>query len=119
MTTASTTDVVLHVQQGHEAATAVVRQAGIDVGLVLANIVNAFNPSMIVVGGELSAAGDPFLAGIREAVYGHCPAHATRNLHINISSNWRKAAILGAAGMVVSKALEIRAAGEHASYADL
>jgi predicted NBD/HSP70 family sugar kinase len=35
---------------------------------VLADLVNCLNPSAVVLGGELGAAGEPFAAGIRESV---------------------------------------------------
>ncbi|MDP9181403.1 MAG: ROK family transcriptional regulator, partial [Actinomycetota bacterium] len=50
-------------------ALALVRDAGRRVGEVLAGLVNFFNPGRIVVAGGVAHAGNPLLAGIREAVY--------------------------------------------------
>jgi predicted NBD/HSP70 family sugar kinase len=46
----------------------VLAEAGRTVGRVLADLVNCLNPSAVVLGGELGAAGEPFAAGIRESV---------------------------------------------------
>ncbi|MEC3993185.1 ROK family transcriptional regulator [Actinacidiphila sp. DG2A-62] len=50
------------------AAARVLAEAGRTVGRVLADLVNCLNPSAVVLGGELGAAGEPFAAGIRESV---------------------------------------------------
>jgi len=50
------------------AAARVLSEAGRTVGRVLAGLVNCLNPSAVVLGGELGAAGEPFAAGIRESV---------------------------------------------------
>jgi glucokinase len=59
------------------------------------------NPSVIVVGGSLSKAGDQLLAGIREAVYGRSLPLATARLRIEQSRAKSDAAILGASRMVI------------------
>ncbi|MGO3510324.1 MAG: ROK family protein [Glutamicibacter arilaitensis] len=65
----SNTDVVALVNSGNIQAIHAVRQAGRDLGEVLAASVSLLNPSLIVVGGRISAAGEHLLAGIREVVY--------------------------------------------------
>ena len=62
-------DVVRLVRGGDAAAVQVVRQAGRDLGEVVATLVNLINPSAIVIGGSLADAGESLLAGIREVVY--------------------------------------------------
>lgn len=53
--------------------------AGATVGKVLAEIANFINPSAIVVGGELGAAGPAFMNGVRTAVARHAqPAIAAQ-----------------------------------------
>jgi predicted NBD/HSP70 family sugar kinase len=46
----------------------VISAAGRTLGRVLADMCNALNPEAIIVGGELSTAGEPLLAGIRESI---------------------------------------------------
>ncbi|GAB2845860.1 ROK family protein [Lentzea nigeriaca] len=93
-------DVVDLVQSGNVAAGLAVRQAGRDIGDVLARCVSMFNPSAIVVGGTLAAAGDALLAGVREAIYHRSLPLATGGLRIVRSRAGEDAGVLGAAAMV-------------------
>ncbi|UVJ40160.1 ROK family transcriptional regulator [Arthrobacter sp. CJ23] len=101
----SGSDVVDLAAQGNVNAIHALRQAGRDVGEVLAICVNMLNPSVIVVGGSLSRAGDQLLAGIREAVYGRSLPLATAKLRIEQSRATTDAAILGASRMVIEHVL--------------
>lgn len=101
----SGSDVVDLAAQGNVQAIHALRQAGRDVGEVLAICVNMLNPSVIVVGGSLSRAGDQLLAGIREAVYGRSLPLATAKLRIEQSRATTDAAILGASRMVIEHVL--------------
>ena len=56
------------VAAGDLGATRVVNDAGRAIGRVLADLCNALNPEAIIVGGELSEAGEPLLGGIRDAI---------------------------------------------------
>ena len=66
---AGSSDVVALVRAGHPAAITATRQAGREVGEVLATVVNMLNPSVIVIGGSVASAGEHLLAGVREVVY--------------------------------------------------
>jgi predicted NBD/HSP70 family sugar kinase len=46
----------------------VIVAAGRTLGRVLADMCNALNPDAIIIGGEVSTAGEPLLAGIRESI---------------------------------------------------
>ncbi|HEX2131886.1 MAG TPA: ROK family transcriptional regulator [Actinophytocola sp.] len=98
-------DVVALVHAGNLAAGQQVRQAGRDIGEVLAASVSMFNPSLIVVGGSLAAAGEMLLAGVREAIYRRSLPLATEHLRIVPSQAGANAGVLGAAAMVVRHAL--------------
>ena len=52
--------------EGDEAAREVLAEAGRKLGVGIANLVNAFNPEVVVVGGGASAAGDLLLDPARE-----------------------------------------------------
>ena len=78
-------DVVDLVRAGDPDAIDVVRQAGRDIGGVVATMVNVINPSVVVIGGQLSAAGEHLLAGIREVVYQRSLPLATEHLAIQTS----------------------------------
>ncbi|MCT2581632.1 ROK family transcriptional regulator [Actinophytocola gossypii] len=98
-------DVVALVHAGNLAAGQQVRQAGRDIGEVLAASVSLFNPSLIVVGGSLAQAGEMLLAGVREAIYRRSLPLATEHLRIVPSQAGANAGVLGAAAMVVRHAL--------------
>ncbi|MFI9814206.1 ROK family transcriptional regulator [Saccharothrix variisporea] len=101
----TTADVVRLVRAGSLEAGQVVRQAGRDIGEVLAACVSMFNPSLVVVGGLVAQAGEMLLAGVRESVYRRSLPLATENLRIVASKAGPEAGVLGAAAMVAKHAL--------------
>ncbi|NGY64768.1 ROK family transcriptional regulator [Lentzea sp. NEAU-D13] len=101
----STADVVNLVRAGNLEAGRVVRQAGRDIGEVLAGCVSMFNPSLVVIGGLLAEAGEMLLAGVRESIYRRSLPLATENLRIVASGAGETAGALGAAAMVVRHVL--------------
>ncbi|MGP3956517.1 ROK family protein [Nonomuraea sp. 3N208] len=100
-----TRDVVRLVRGGSIEAIKLVRESGREVGLVLASIVNFFNPTTIVIGGDLAEAGEHLLAGVREVVYGRSLPLATQRLDIRASSLGDRAGVRGAAMMVIEHVL--------------
>ncbi|WP_432938908.1 ROK family protein [Kribbella sp. CA-253562] len=101
----SSRDVVELVRSGNPVATQAVRQAGREIGSVLATCVSLLNPSVIVVGGSLSLAGDSLLAGIREAIYARSLPLATTELRVVASRTGPDAALHGAAALVLQHTL--------------
>ncbi|ONI77598.1 sugar kinase [Kribbella sp. ALI-6-A] len=101
----SSRDVVELVRSGNPVATRAVRQAGREIGSVLATCVSLLNPSVIVVGGSLSLAGDSLLAGIREAIYARSLPLATTELQVVASRTGPDAALHGAAALVLQHTL--------------
>lgn len=98
-------DVVDLVRGGDVEAVQAVRQAGRDIGDVLATCVNLVNPSVIIVGGSLVQAGEHLLAGIREVVYRRSLPLATEHLRIVPSVTGGRAGILGASALAVAHVL--------------
>lgn len=98
-------DVLEYALHGELRAIRALRQAGRDVGEVLATCVNLLNPSVIVIGGGMAAAGDQLLAGAKEVVYRRSPPLATSGLQIVASAAGGNAALLGAGLMVTGQVL--------------
>ncbi|MCP2636365.1 ROK family transcriptional regulator [Microbacterium sp. HD4P20] len=98
-------DVVQLVRAGNPAAISATRQAGREVGEVLATVVNMLNPSIIVIGGSVARAGEHLLAGVREVVYRRSIPLATQHLGIVQSQAGETSGVLGAAIMVVQHVL--------------
>lgn len=99
-------EVMALVQEGEPHAIAATRQAGRDIGAVLASVVDFFNPEVIVFGGTIADAGEDFLAGAREAVYRRSPPLATRDLTIAPSSALARAGVVGSAMMAIEHILD-------------
>ena len=83
-----------------------IREAGRQLGEVLAASVNAFNPAVIVIGGDLAEADEPLLAGVREIVYQRSVPLGTRSLRIVPSELGEQAGVIGAATMAIEHVLE-------------
>ena len=98
-------DVLRLVGAGNIQAVQALRQAGRDVGDVLATVVNLLNPSVIVLGGSLGQAGEHLMAGVREVVYRRSLPLATSHLRIALSMAGDQAAILGASQLVTQYVL--------------
>ncbi|GAB4084741.1 ROK family protein [Myceligenerans cantabricum] len=104
-TVETTQDIVDLVRTGDVAAGQAVRQAGRDIGSVLAASVSLLNPARIVVGGILAGAGEHLMAGIREVVYQRSLPLATRDLRITPSEAGAQAGVVGAATLVIEQYL--------------
>jgi predicted NBD/HSP70 family sugar kinase len=102
---ASSADVVRLVRGGSAPAAQLLRDAGRDIGEVLAAVVSLLNPSVIVLAGGLSLAGEHLLAGVREVVYRRSLPLATKHLRIVESLTGERAGVVGAAVLVLEHAL--------------
>ena len=105
ITAENSRDVVRHVRDGRPEAMRLVRQAGRELGGVLASAVNFFNPAVIVIGGDIAHADEHLLAGVREVVYRRSTALATRSIRIARSTLDDRAGVIGAAVMVIEAVL--------------
>ncbi|MFP7834159.1 ROK family protein [Marisediminicola sp. LYQ134] len=101
----SSLDVVQLVKRGNIDAIQAVRQAGRDMGEVLSACVSLINPSVIVIGGAMAAAGEHLIAGVREIVYTRSMPLATQHLQIVQSKAAENAAVLGASILAIHFAL--------------
>ncbi|MBK4349094.1 ROK family transcriptional regulator [Lacisediminihabitans sp. G11-30] len=107
-------DLVKLAEAGDVATIAALRQAGRDLGEVLATCVSLLNPSVIVLGGALSSAGDHVLAGAREVVYARSLPLATSQLTIaralsSTDASSDDAGVIGASMMVTQHVLSAAA----------
>jgi predicted NBD/HSP70 family sugar kinase len=102
---AGSREVVALVRAGQPEAVRHVRRAGRQLGVALAAAVNLFNPSVIVMGGDLAHAHEQLMAGVREVVYQRSTALATRHLQIVRSRLDDRAGVVGAAVTVIEHVL--------------
>jgi hypothetical protein len=75
------------------------------IGTTLATLVNAMNPSLVVVGGGVAQAGEILLAAMREALYRHSRSVATEDLSIVLAEMGKTASLVGGALAVVDQLL--------------
>ena len=101
----SASDVSKLAQAGDTTVINALRQAGRDIGSVLAMCVNLLNPSVIVLGGRLARAGDHVMAGVREVVYLRSTPLATSHLVISSSAAADMAGVRGASQLVIDHVL--------------
>ena len=66
---------------------------------------NFFNPSVIVIGGDLGEAHEQLLAGVREVIFERSLPLATRDLRTEPSRLGDRAGVVGAAIMVIEHVL--------------
>src|SRR5436190_1381223 len=88
-----------------------VGEAGRAVGAVLADLCNHVNPEAIVVGGDLSGAGEPLLAGIREAIDRRALPGAAQAVTVMAGELGERAEVLGALTLVIADTDRLRSRG--------
>ncbi len=99
-------DVVTLARSGNPVVLQAIRQAGRDLGEVVATCVNLLNPSVVVIGGSISRVGEQLLAGVREVVYQRSTPLATQHVTITQSKAGETGGVLGAAIMVIQHVLD-------------
>jgi len=96
-------DVMEAADHGDIVAVELLNRSGNLIGRMLATLVNFYNPSLVIIGGGVAAAGDMFLATIRQSVYRRSLPLATRDLRIVRSSNIETIGLRGAAFVVLDE----------------
>jgi predicted NBD/HSP70 family sugar kinase len=104
-------DLLELVAAGDPGARRVVHDAGLAVGRVLADLCNTLNPEAIIVGGELSAAGEPLLTGITQAVGRYALPAAAEAVAVKPGTLGDRAEVLGALALVIGDTERLRSAG--------
>ena len=97
-----TTRQMLELLEAGDAATErLVGDAGRAIGLAVANLCNIINPECVIVGGDLSAAGDKLLEPMREVVRRTAIPSAIQDLTIVAGALGERAEMLGALALVL------------------
>ena len=87
-----------------ETATAVLRSAGKALGIGLSNVVNLFDPKLIVLGGGVVRAGEPLLGPARDELARRTNAQRRRPMRLDVTVLGNDAGILGAAALALDRA---------------
>jgi predicted NBD/HSP70 family sugar kinase len=99
------------VSSGDLGARRVLADAGRAIGRVLADLCNVLNPEAIVVGGAMSAAGEPLLGGIREAVDRFALPGAAEVVRVLRGELGERVGLLGALTLVIGNTESLSSRG--------
>ena len=97
-------------QDGDLGARRAIADAGRHAGRALGALCNLFNPEMIVVGGELSEAGELLLGPLRESVMRSAVPMATEGLDVVAGHLGDRANVLGALALAIAQSEQAVAA---------
>lgn len=100
-------DIIRGVKEGDSFCKRLVKEAGTILGMGLVNVVNSFDPQIIVIGGLLSETGETLLEPIRTAIDGWLPIELKRKVKIEISALGEHASVIGASLLVFERAFSI------------
>jgi glucokinase len=91
-------------RQYDETARSVLRQAGRALGIGLSNVVNIFDPEVIVLAGSVIGAGEAYLGPARDELARLNSAQRRRPMRLDVTTLGGDAGILGAAALAVDEA---------------
>jgi N-acetylglucosamine repressor len=94
---------------GDKMSTALVEEMATYLGLGLANLVNLFNPSLIVLDGRLELAGDLVLEQIIRTVRRQALSYSARSLKFRFADLGHEAGLLGAGLLMLDVLFEVPA----------
>jgi predicted NBD/HSP70 family sugar kinase len=107
------TDLLRLSDEGDVGCRRVITDAGRHIGVALANLCNLLSPQLIIVGGELAAAGDVLLSAIRESIARRTmavPSHAPK---ITTGAFSERAGVLGALALALQESDNLAPYGVH------
>ena len=71
---------------------------------ILADVVNNLNPEMVVLGGELAAAGELFRSAVRQSIARYTQPGIARDLRIELGGLAWRSELIGAAAFALDAA---------------
>ena len=89
----------------HPVAARFVTETGRTLGRVLADLCNALNPALIVLGGELGTAGGALVDGVRESINYYAQPATAQSLDIRSAHLGLRSELLGAVAHATQQAL--------------
>jgi predicted NBD/HSP70 family sugar kinase len=79
----------------------VIGDAGRHIGVAVANLCNLLNPQRVIVGGELSAAGDILLAPLVDSLRRYAIPTAAADVSVLAGELGKRAEVMGALALVL------------------
>jgi predicted NBD/HSP70 family sugar kinase len=96
-------DVIELALHGDPPARRVIADAGRHIGAGIATLCNLLNPERVVVGGELSAAGDVLLAPLVDSLDRYAIPTAAADVDVVAGELGKRAEVMGALALVLSE----------------
>jgi glucokinase len=90
-------------RRGDARARKIFRDAGVQLGLAVANLISLFDPEVVVIGGGMAGAADLYLADLRRVALQRCQPLNARRVKIVTSKLGGDANLLGMAALVMKK----------------
>src|SRR5215212_7239762 len=95
-------DVIELAHKGDAPAQRVIADAGRAIGVGVAGLCNLLNPRRVIVGGELSAAGDVLLTPLRDSLNRYAIPTAASDVAVVAGELGKRAEVMGALALVLS-----------------
>jgi glucokinase-like ROK family protein len=92
-------------RQGDATSLAALREVGNYLGIGIANLINIFNPQMVVLGGALNSASDILLPIVERVVVGNALGIICEDMKIIPSAHGTEACVMGAVALVLDDIL--------------
>jgi predicted NBD/HSP70 family sugar kinase len=96
----SVAEISAAVEAGDSQAGQVLYETGYYLGMGISNIVNSFNPDVIVLAGGVAGAGEHLLRGVRDAVRELSLPPAAEQTRIEVSTQGEWAGVVGGSCLV-------------------
>src|SRR3954468_8565538 len=94
-------ELIARAQGGDSVAQRVIADAGRSIGVAVGNMCNVFNPERVIIGGDLSAAGDVLLAPITESISRYAIPSAAAEVEVVAGQLGRRAEVMGALALIL------------------
>jgi predicted NBD/HSP70 family sugar kinase len=99
------TDVIDAARRGDRTSNELLVRSARMVGELISRVTNVLNPSLILIGGDVTEVGDVYLAEVRQVVFQRAMPLATRALRIEVAPDGDLAGLRGCAFMVIDNLL--------------
>jgi glucokinase-like ROK family protein len=97
--------VVQFALNGNEICRKAIEEIAVNLGVGIADLVNIFNPNLIVIGGAFISAKDIMQSIIEKTIFSYALQPSTDNLHVKFSERSTEACVLGAVAVVLDDIL--------------
>jgi predicted NBD/HSP70 family sugar kinase len=110
-------DLLELIAEGDAAASRLIGEAGREIGVALASLCNLINPSCVIIGGDLSAAGPLITEPVLESIRRYAIASAADQMTVVAGVLGDRAELLGALALVLHATEGVTGAGPPAEVA--